>query len=259
MANVKVAVRVRPLSKRWDAASKSFSETEFVPWAERGPSDYKIREQAEGGRIIIEVEDRVAKVRNIKCKEIENNRIGRTRDLFKRIGDMKGVFHAKMGTIKDQNGRDLTEAEEIKKRWQDYPEELDKKVLNVPDNHDGVVTDLEPDILECEVKWALGCLSNNKASGGDSIPAELFKILKDDAVDNRYEGPWEPREKVVAFGFDYCYWSVDPEDSKYSSQEVVFQDLGTSVLSGAFKGYNICLFAYGQTGSGKTYTMMGTP
>ncbi|KAF7252624.1 Craniofacial development protein 2 [Varanus komodoensis] len=120
---------------------------------------------------------------NEQCKEIEeNNRIGRTRDLFKKIGDMKGTFHAKMGMIKDQNGRDLTEAEEIKKRWQDYTEELYKKELNVPDNHDGVVTDLEPDILEHVVKWALGSLSNNKASGGDSIPAELFKILKDDAV-----------------------------------------------------------------------------
>ncbi|KAF7238944.1 hypothetical protein EYD10_14375, partial [Varanus komodoensis] len=93
-----------------------------------------------------------------------------------------GTFHAKMGMIKDQNGRDLTEAEEIEKRWQDYTEELYKKELDIPDKHDGVVTDLEPDILECEVKWALGSLSNNKASGGDSIPAELFKILKDDAV-----------------------------------------------------------------------------
>uniref|UniRef100_A0A8D2IQ65 Uncharacterized protein n=1 Tax=Varanus komodoensis TaxID=61221 RepID=A0A8D2IQ65_VARKO len=120
---------------------------------------------------------------NEQCTEIEeNNRIGRTRDLFKKIGDMKGTFHAKMGMIKDQNGRVLTEAEEIK-RWQDYTEELYKKELNVPDNHDGVVTDLESDILECEVKWALGSLSNNKASGGDSIPAELFKILKDDAVE----------------------------------------------------------------------------
>ncbi|KAF7246953.1 Orexin receptor type 2 [Varanus komodoensis] len=98
----------------------------------------------------------------------ENNRIGRTRDLFKKIGDMKGKFHAKMGMIKDQNGRDLTEAEEIKKRWQDYTEELYKKELNVPDNLNGVVTDLEPDILECDVKWALGGLSNNKASGGDT-------------------------------------------------------------------------------------------
>ncbi|KAF7240211.1 Ral guanine nucleotide dissociation stimulator-like 3 [Varanus komodoensis] len=110
----------------------------------------------------------------IKCKEIEeNNRIGRTGDLFKKIGDMKGTFHAKMGMIKVQNGRDLTEAEEIKNRWQDYTEERYKKDLNVPDNHDGVVTDLEPDILECEVKWALGCPSNNKASGGESIPGGL--------------------------------------------------------------------------------------
>uniref|UniRef100_A0A8D2ISM3 Reverse transcriptase domain-containing protein n=1 Tax=Varanus komodoensis TaxID=61221 RepID=A0A8D2ISM3_VARKO len=121
---------------------------------------------------------------NEQRKEIEeNNRIGRTRDIFKKIGDMKGTFHAKMGMIKDQNGRDLTEAEEIKKRWQDYTEELYKKELNAPDNHDGVVTDLEPDILECEVKWALGSLSNNKASGGNSIPAEPFKILKDDAAE----------------------------------------------------------------------------
>ncbi|KAF7243568.1 Craniofacial development protein 2 [Varanus komodoensis] len=120
---------------------------------------------------------------NEQCKEIEeNSRIGRTRDLFKEIGDMKGTFHAKMGMIKDQNDRDLTEAEEIKKRWQDYTEELCKKDLNVPDDHDGVVTDLEPDILECEVEWALGSLSNNKTSGGDSIPAELFKILKDNAI-----------------------------------------------------------------------------
>ncbi|KAF7235766.1 putative uncharacterized transposon-derived protein F52C9.6 [Varanus komodoensis] len=100
------------------------------------------------------------------CKDIEeNNRIGKTRDLCKKIGDMKGTFHAKMGMIKDQNGRDLTEAEEIKKRWQDYTEELYKKELNAPDHHDGVVTDLESDILEWEVKWALGSLSNNKASG----------------------------------------------------------------------------------------------
>ncbi|KAF7248270.1 Cytoplasmic polyadenylation element-binding protein 2 [Varanus komodoensis] len=121
---------------------------------------------------------------NEQCKEIEeNNRAGKTRDLFKKIGDMKGTFHAKMGMIKDQNGRDLTEAEEIKKRWQDYKEELYKKELNIPDNHNGLVTDLEPDILECEVKRALGSLRNIKASGGDSIiPAELFKILKGDAV-----------------------------------------------------------------------------
>ena len=96
--------------------------------------------------------------------------------------DTRGTFHAKMGTIKDKNGKDLTEAEEIKKRWQEYTEELHRKGLNDLDNHDGVVTHLEPDNLECEVKWALGSITMNKASRGDRIPAELFKIPKDDAV-----------------------------------------------------------------------------
>ena len=118
-----------------------------------------------------------------QCKEIEeNNRMGKTRDLFKKIRDTKGTFHAKMGSIKDRNGMDLTEAEDIKKRWQEYTEELYKKDLHDPDNHDGVITDLEPDILECEVKWALESITMNKASGGDGIPVELFQILKDDAV-----------------------------------------------------------------------------
>ena len=118
-----------------------------------------------------------------QCKEIEeNNRIGKTRDLFKKIRDTKGTFHAKTGSIKDRNDRDLTEAEDIKKRWQEYTEELYRKDLNDPDNHDGVITHLEADILECEVKWALGSTTMNKASGGDGIPVELFQILKDDAV-----------------------------------------------------------------------------
>ena len=118
-----------------------------------------------------------------QCKEIEeNNRMGKTRDLFKKIRDTKGAFHAKMGTIKDRNGMDLTEAEEIKKRWQEYTEELYKKDLNDPGNHDAVIMHLEPDILECEVKWDLGSITMNKASGGDRIPAELFQILNDDAV-----------------------------------------------------------------------------
>ena len=104
------------------------------------------------------------------------------RDLFKNIRDTKGTFHAKMGTIKDRNGMDLTEAEDIKKRWPEYTEELYKKDLHDPDNHGGVITHLEPDILECEVKWALGSITTNKASGGDGIPVELCKILKDDAV-----------------------------------------------------------------------------
>ena len=116
-------------------------------------------------------------------KEIgENNRVGKTRDLFKKIRDTKGTFHAKMGSIKDRNGMDLTEAVDIKKRGQEYTNELYKKDLHDTDNHDGVITHLEPDILECEVKWALESITTNKASGGDGIPVELFQILKDDAV-----------------------------------------------------------------------------
>ena len=117
------------------------------------------------------------------CKEIEeNNRMGKTIDLFKKIRDTKGTFHAKMGSIKERNGRDLTEAEDSKKRWQEYTEELYKKDFYDPDNHDGVITHLEPDILRCELKWALGSITTNKASGGDGIPVELFQILKDHAV-----------------------------------------------------------------------------
>ena len=118
-----------------------------------------------------------------QCKEIEeNNRMGKTTDLFKKIRDTKGTFHAKMGTIKDRNGMDLSEAEDIKKRWQEYTEELHKKDLHDPDNHDSVITHLEPDILECKVRWAIGSITTNKASGGDGIPAELFQILKVGAV-----------------------------------------------------------------------------
>ena len=108
--------------------------------------------------------------------------MGKTRDLFKKIRDTKGIFHAKMGTIKDRNSMDLTEAEDIKKRWQQYTEELYKKHLHDPDNHDGVFAHLEPDILESEVKWALGSITTSKASGGDGIPVELFQVLKNDAV-----------------------------------------------------------------------------
>ena len=117
-----------------------------------------------------------------QCKEIgENNRMRKTRDLFKKIRDTKGTFYAKMGTMKERNGMDLTE-EDIKKRWQEYTEELYKKDLHDPDNHDGVITHLEPGILECEVKWALESITMNKTSGGDGIPVELFQILRDDAV-----------------------------------------------------------------------------
>ena len=107
--------------------------------------------------------------------------MGKTRDLFKKTRNTKGTFHAKMGSIKDRNGMGLTEAEDIKKRWQEYTEELYKEYLHDPENHNGVITHLEPDILECEVKWALGSITMNKASGGDGIPVELFQILKDDA------------------------------------------------------------------------------
>ena len=108
--------------------------------------------------------------------------MGKTRDLFKKIRNTKANFHAKMGSMKDRNDMDLTEAEDIKKRWQEYTEELDKKDLHDPDNHNGVITHLEPDILECEVKWALESITVNKASGCDGSPIELFQILKDDAV-----------------------------------------------------------------------------
>ena len=120
-----------------------------------------------------------------QCKEIEEkNRMGKTRDLFKKIRETKGTFHAKTGSIKDRNGMDLTEAEDIKKRWQEYTEELYKKDLHNQDNHDGVIThtQLEPDILECKVKWALESITMNKASGGDRIPVELFHILRDDTI-----------------------------------------------------------------------------
>ena len=118
-----------------------------------------------------------------QCKEIEeNNRMGKSRDLVKKIRDTKGTFHAKMDSIKDRYCMDLTQAEDIKKRWQEYTEKLYKKDLHHPDNHDGVITDLEPDILEYKVRWDLGNITMNKASGGDGIPVELFQILKDDAV-----------------------------------------------------------------------------
>ena len=119
---------------------------------------------------------------SIQCKEIEEkNRLGKTRDFCKKSGDMKGTFHAKMGTIKNRNGMDLTEAEDIKKRWQQYTERF-KKDPHDPDNHDGMISHLGPYILEHTVKWALGSITTNKASGGDGIPVELFQILEDDAL-----------------------------------------------------------------------------
>ena len=117
--------------------------------------------------------------------------MGKTRDLFKKIRNTKGTFHAKMVSIKDRNGMDLTEAEDIKKRWQEYTEQLYKKDLHDPDNHNGVITDLEPDILECEVKWALESITMNKASGGDGIPVELYQMLKGDAVKVLHSICWQ--------------------------------------------------------------------
>ena len=108
--------------------------------------------------------------------------MGKTRDLFKKISDTKGVFHAKMGTIKDRNGMDLTEAEDIKKKWQEYTKDLYKKDLNDPGNHSGMITHLQPDILKCKLKWASGSITMDKVSGGNGIPTELFQILKDDAM-----------------------------------------------------------------------------
>ena len=126
--------------------------------------------------------DKKAFLRDQRKEIEENNRMGKIRDLFKKIRHTKETFHAKMGTIKDRNGMDLTEAEDIKKRWQEYTEEPYKKDLHDQDNNDGLITQLEPDILECEVKWALESITTNKASGGDGVPVELFQILKDDAV-----------------------------------------------------------------------------
>ena len=108
--------------------------------------------------------------------------MGKTKNLFKKIRDTKETFHVKMSTIKDRNGMDLTEAEDIKKRWQEYTEELYKKDLHDPDNHNGLIAHLEPDILECKVRWALGSITTNKATGGDGIPGDLLQILKDDAL-----------------------------------------------------------------------------
>ena len=144
-----------------------------------------------------------------QCKEIEeNNRMGNIRDLFKKIRATKGTFHAKMGSIKDRNGMDLTEAEDIKKRWQEYTE-LYKKNLYDPDNHDGVMTHLEPDILECKVKWTLGSITMNKAGGGDGIPVELFQILKDDAALNM---PANLENSAVATGLEKVSFHSNPKE-----------------------------------------------
>ena len=145
---------------------------------------------------------------NDQCKEIEKkNRMGKTGDLFKKIRDTKGTFHAKMGLIKDRNCMDLTETEDIKKRWQKYTEELYKN-LHDPDNHDDVITNLEPDILECEIKWALESITTNKACGGDGIPVDLFQILKDDAVNM----PANLENSAVATGLEKVSFHSNPKE-----------------------------------------------
>ena len=141
--------------------------------------------------------------------------MGKTRDLFKMTGDIKRTFHAKIGTVKDKKSKDLTEAEEIKKRWQEYTEELYKKDLHDPDNHDGVITHLEPDILECEVKWALISITINKASGGDGIPSKLFQILKDAAAKVLHsvcQQIWKTAVAAAAKSLQSCLTLCDPID-----------------------------------------------
>ena len=138
--------------------------------------------------------------------------MGKTKDLFKKIRDTKGTFHAKMGSIKDRNGLDLTEAEDIKKRWQEYTEELYKKDLHNQDNHNGVITHLEPDILECEVKWALESITTNKASGGDGIPVELFQILKGCCESAALNMPANLENSAVATGLEKVSFPSNPKE-----------------------------------------------
>ena len=145
-------------------------------------------------------------------RNIKNDRMGKTRDILKKIRDIEGTFHAKMGTKKDRNGMDLTDAEDITKRWQEYTEELYKKELHNPDNNDGVITDLEPDILECEVKWALQSITTNKASGGDGIPLELFQILKDDAVKVLHSICQKIWKTQVATGLEEVSFHSNPKE-----------------------------------------------
>ena len=139
--------------------------------------------------------------------------MGKTRDLFKKIRDTKRTFHAKMSSVKDRNGMDLTEAEDIKKRWQEYTEELYKKDLHDSDNHNGLITHLEPGILGCEVKWALESITTNKSSGGDGIPVEVFQILKDDAVKVLHSNmPANLENSAVATGLEKLRFHSSPKE-----------------------------------------------
>ena len=148
-----------------------------------------------------------------QCKEIEEkNSMGKTRDLFKKSSGTKGTFPAEMDTIKDRNGMDPTEAEDIKKKWQAYTEELYRKDLHDPDNDDGMITHLEPDILECEVKWALGSITMNKATGGDGIPVELFQVLKSDAVKVLLNMPANLENSAVATALEKVSFHSNPKE-----------------------------------------------
>ena len=148
-----------------------------------------------------------------QCKEIqESDRTGKTRDLFKKIRDTKGTFHAKLASIKDRNGVDLTEGEDIKKRWQEYTEELNRKCLHDIDNHDDVITHLDPDILESKVKWALESITTNKAGGSDGIPIELFQILKDNAVKDYTQMSANLGNSVVATGLENVSFYYNPKE-----------------------------------------------
>ena len=139
--------------------------------------------------------------------------MGKTKDLFKKIRDSKGKFHANIGTIRNRNGMDLTEAEDIKERWQEYTEEFYKKDLDDSDSHDGVTTHIEPDTLECEVKWALGSITTNKPSGGDGIPAELLQILKDEAVKStELNMPTNLENSAVATGLKNVSFHSSPRE-----------------------------------------------
>ena len=138
--------------------------------------------------------------------------MGKTRDLFKKIRDTKGTFHAMMGSIKDRNGMDLREAEDIKKKWQEYTEGLYRKDLHDPDNHNGVITHLQTDILECEVRWALGSITMNKASGGDGIPVELIQILKDDTVKVLHSICQQIWKTAVATGLEKVSFHSNPKE-----------------------------------------------
>ena len=158
-----------------------------------------------------------------QCKETEeSNRMGKNRDLFKKIKDTKGTFHAKIGTKKDRNGMDLTEAEDINNRWQEYTE-LYKKDLHDPDNHEGVINHLEPDLLECKVKWALGSITTNKASGGDGIPVKLFQIRKYDAIKSAaLNMPVNLENSAVATGLEKVSFHFNPKERQLKNFKLLY-------------------------------------